>query len=46
MPDITQSETIDALLMKLHKTDFVYRTYVRVEEDEEDNIIKRQMIQL
>jgi hypothetical protein len=41
--DITQSETIDVLLIKFHKAGFVYRTHVRVEENEKDNVIKKQM---
>ena|SRR5436190_184859 len=41
VPDIAQSETINALLMKLHKAGFMYRTRVRVEEDGEDNVVKR-----
>ena len=46
VPDIAQPETIDALLMELHEAGFVYRTRVRVEEDGEGNVVKRQMVQL
>ena len=45
MPDIAQPETIDTLLVELHEAGFVYRTRVRVEEDEEGNVVKRQMSQ-
>ena len=32
--------------MELHEAGFVYRTRVRVEEDGEDNVVKRQTLQL
>jgi hypothetical protein len=32
--------------MELHEAGFVYRIRVRVEEDGEDNVVKRQMLQL
>ena len=44
--DIAQPETINALLMKFYEAGFVYKTYVQVEENEEDNVVKKQMIQL
>ena len=43
-PNIAQSETIDALFMELYEAGFVYRTRVRVEENKEGNVVKRQMI--
>ena len=44
VPNIAQPETIDALLIELHKAGFVYRTRMRVEEDGEGNVVKRQMV--
>jgi hypothetical protein len=44
VPDITRPETIDALLIEFHEAGFVYRTRVRVKEDGEGNVVKKQMV--
>ena len=46
VPDIAQFETINVLLIELYETSFVYRTHVRVKEDGEGNVVKKQMLQL
>jgi hypothetical protein len=46
VPDKAKPETIDALLMELHEAGFVYRTRVQEDVDDEDNVVKRKMIQL
>src|SRR5947207_13787069 len=46
VPNIAQLETIDALLIELYKAGFVYKTRIRVKEDGEGNIVKKQIVQL
>jgi hypothetical protein len=43
-PDKDKPDTIDGLLVALHEAGFIYRTRVKIEEDEEGNPVKKQMI--
>jgi hypothetical protein len=43
-PDKDKPDTIDGLLMAFHETGFIYKTRVKIEKDEKDNPVKKQMI--
>jgi hypothetical protein len=44
VPDKAKPETIDALLIELHKAGFIYRTRVQEDINNEDNVVERKMI--
>jgi len=46
IPDKEQPQTIDGLLVALQEEGFVYRTRLKVEENDAGEPIKRQMVQL
>lgn len=46
VPDKTKPHTIEALLLSLDDSGFVYRTRVSVKEDKTGKVIARKLIQL